>query len=287
MFPKSSSKSSLRPHVKHEVSQIGLALKDCARQLRYAARNLPAAEPLVPWSPRVPGHAPLPPLPHFSLGSVGRFADNLLETAESFAGHAVPPLQDHWKSPVPLEPVTSYLAGKQDHEGRTRHFSMTYYAAAKRFIMLRGATDVLIFEHRIGAAFDEVHAGPAWAADDASEWHVGASGSGVEVRDACARLALSLIDLQAIQSVRFNVLPDAAAPWWLVSDANAYVFLTLSLAVAAQVSCPAAVPRAPDAAMRFAADIVGARENLLKRALMQPDRAAALNAVFESVLEHL
>ena len=284
MFPKSSSKSSLRPHVKHEVSQIGLALKDCARQLRYAARNLPASEPLVPWSPRTPGHASLP---HFSLGSVGRFADNLLETAESFAGHAVPPLQDHWKSPVRLESVTAYMSGKDDHPKNPNNFSMTYYAAAKRFIMLRGATDVLIFEHRIGTAFDDVRVPPALPNDGLPEWQVGAPGTADDVRDACVRLALSLIDLQTIQSVRFKVLPDTTAPWWLVSDPNAYVFLALSLAVAAQVACPAAMPQESDAAMRFVADIVGAREGVLKRALMGPDRAAALNHEFENILGHL
>ncbi|MDQ7981764.1 hypothetical protein QYH69_31575 [Paraburkholderia sp. SARCC-3016] len=141
------TKSLLPQQLSRDINQLGIALKDCARQLRYAARNVPgplrgensseaqtaqttAGRPPLT-SQRSP-RSPLSSLPSLSLESVAHLADDLLESAESFAGHAVPPLQDHWKSPVPLASLTTYLGASSSDTKAQRKFSMSYYAAAKQ-----------------------------------------------------------------------------------------------------------------------------------------------------------
>lgn len=282
------SKSPLPQHLGRDISQLGLALRDCARQLRYAARNVPGPiksdRPVVTRSPAT--HSTKPPSP-LSLESVAQLADGLIETAESFAGHAVPPLQDHWKSPVPLEPLTSYLSLSGSHAKTLRKFSMAYYAAAKRMIMQSGATDVLIFEHRISNAFEQMNEALAAPGTQLAKPLADGAASRSALCVACAQLALSLIDLQPIRSTRFDVLPDANAPWWLVTEPNAYVFVMLPLASLAKDVCPIGLVTEPDAVMRFFADVIGAREAAFRQALKERDPLRALAAEIEHVVTHL
>jgi hypothetical protein len=276
------SKSPLPQHLSRDISQLGLALRDCARQLRYAARNVPG--PIRsdrPLAPRPSSATPLKPPSYLSLESVAHLADDLIETAESFAGHAVPTLQDHWKSPVPLQPLTAYLELSRGSAKTRRKFSMAYYAAAKRMIMQSGATDVLIFEHRICATLEQM--GAASSAPHTA--------SATTTRSALclagAQLALSLIEMQPIRSTRFETLPDANAPWWLVTEPNAYVFLMLSLTSLAKDTCPSGIPTDPDAAVRFFSDVVGAREAAFRQALKGPEPLHALRDELEYVITHL
>jgi hypothetical protein len=276
------SKSPLPQHLSRDISQLGLALRDCARQLRYAARNVPG--PIRsdrPLAPRPSSATPLKPPSYLSLESVAHLADDLIETAESFAGHAVPTLQDHWKSPVPLQPLTAYLELSRGSAKTLRKFSMAYYAAAKRMIMQSGAADVLIFEHRICATLEQM--GAASSAPQAAS----ATASRSALCLACAQLALSLIEMQPIRSTRFETLPDANAPWWLVTEPNAYVFLVLSLTSLAKDTCPSGIPTEPDAAVRFFSDVVGAREAAFRQALKGPEPQHALSQELEYVITHL
>jgi hypothetical protein len=282
MESKSESKSPLPQHLSRDINQLGLALRDCARQLRYAARNVPG--PLRsdrPVATRPSSATPLKAPSYLSLESVAHLADDLIETAESFAGHAVPTLQDHWKSPVPLEPLTTYLEMASGPAKTLRKFSMTYYAAAKRMIMQSGAADVLIFEHRICATLE--HMGTALSASQAAR----AMSSRSALCLACAQLVLSLLDTQPIRSTRFDVLPDVNAPWWLVTEPNAYVFLMLSLVSLAKDTCTSGIPTEPDAAVRFFSDVVGARETAFKQALKGSEPLHALSHEIEYAIAHL
>jgi hypothetical protein len=282
------SKSPLPQHLSRDISQLGLALRDCARQLRYAARNVPGPvkgdRPVVTHFPSAP---PLKPPTYLSLESVAHLADDLIETAESFAGQAVPTLQDHWKSPVPLEPLTRYLALSSGPAKGLHKFSMAYYAAAKRMIMQSGAADVLIFEHRISAAIQRMSV--TWAAPraQAAKPLAGAIASRGSLCLACAQLVLALTDMQPIRSTRFDTLPNANAPWWLVTEPNAYVFLMLSITSLAKDTCPSGIPGEPDAAVRFFSDVVGAREAAFKQALNARDPLQALSHEIEYVIAHL
>jgi hypothetical protein len=296
------SKSPLPQHLSRDISQIGLALRDCARQLRYAARNVPGpvkSERPVATRPASASSTtsapPLKPPSYLSLESVAHLADDLIETAESFASHAVPTLQDHWKSPVKLEPLTSYLELSSASPKAQRRFSMAFYAAAKRMIMQSGATDVLIFEHRISATLENM--GIALAGPEADFDHPSARATdkvlaaAITSRSAlclaCAQLVLSLIEMQPIRSTRFDSLPDANAPWWLVTEPNAYVFLMLSMASLAKDTCPSGIPSEPDAAVRFFSDVVGARETAFRQALKGPEPLQALSREIEYVITHL
>jgi hypothetical protein len=282
------SKSPLPQHLSRDISQLGLALRDCARQLRYAARNVPGRVksdgPVVSRSPSAP---PVKPANYLSLESVAHLADDLIETAESFAGHALPTLQDPWKSPVALEPLTCYLALLSGPAKTLRKFSMAYYAAAKRMLIQSGANDVLIFEHRISAALEDIAAALEAPQANAPKPLAGAIASRRALSLACAQLVLSLIDTQPIRSTRFDALPDANAPWWLVTEPNAYVFLMLALASLAKDVCPTGIPGDPDATVRFFSDVVGARETAFKRALKAPEPLSALSHEIEYVIAHL
>ncbi|KAF1029142.1 MAG: hypothetical protein GAK40_00641 [Burkholderia plantarii] len=166
-----------------------------------------------------------------------------------------------------------------------------YYAAAKRFVLHAGATDVLIFEHRISDAIS-LAIGPASeaAAPAAPLAPFGA-------REVCAlhaRLALALIEQHPIRNARFATLPEATAPWWLISEPNAYVFLSLGLA-----GCLGALPsdtdddtandeaQRHDATLRLASDAIGACETRLRDALRARDPADALRREFERIVRHL
>ncbi|MGF6757343.1 hypothetical protein [Paraburkholderia sp. GAS42] len=282
------SKSPLPQHLGRDISQLGLALRDCARQLRYAARNVPGPirsdRPVTTRSParQSPG-APS----HLSLETVAQLADGLIETAESFAGHAVPPLQDHWKSPVPLEPLTRYLDQSGNQAKTLRKFSTAYYAAAKRMIMQCGAADVLIFEHRISSAFERMNESLPAPGTHLARPAADTTISRAALCRVSAQLVLSLIDQQPIRSTRFDVLPDASAPWWLVTEPNAYVFLMLSMAALAKDICPTGLVTEPDAVVRFFADVVGAREAAFRRALKERDALGALSDEIEHVVTHL
>ncbi|MFC0399162.1 hypothetical protein [Paraburkholderia rhizosphaerae] len=289
------TKSLLPQQLSRDISQLGIALKDCARQLRYAARNVPG--PLRGEGPRTSHTAhpaparlasPLSSLPPLSLESVAHLADDLLESAESLAGHAVPPLQDHWKSPVPLASLTTYLGASSSDTKAQRKFSMSYYAAAKRMIMQCGATDVLIFEHRVSHALDHARAALASARERSiqSSFAGGTTAASALARP-CAQLAASLIDLQPIRSTRFDTLPDVSAPWWLVTEPNAYVFLMLTVASLCKEACPNGIVTEPDAVLRFFADVIGARETALRTALKERDRIGALADEIGHIVSHL
>lgn len=279
-------------HLGRDISQLGLALRDCARQIRYAARNVPGQTQLQqPLSTRSPVAQRARPAARLSLESVAHFADDLIETAETFAGHAVPPLQSHWKSPVPLESLSNYLDSPETDTRTSLDFSTSFYAAAKRMVMQSGAADVLIFEHFISDALEDIDASCTASPS------IQIVGFNAEKRAArhrlcllCSRLALSLLKVQPIRSTRFDSLPDAGSPWWLITEPNEYVFLTLSLAALAKdllPNGPLTEPTEPDAVVRFYADVVGAREVAFRRALMQPDPLRALAAEFEHVVSHL
>ncbi|HEY3597181.1 MAG TPA: hypothetical protein VGL08_06680 [Paraburkholderia sp.] len=282
------SKSLLPQQLSRDISQLGIALKDCARQLRYAARNVPG--PVRSEGPGLTHTANLQPArlaSPLSLESVAHLADDLIESAESFAGHAVPPLQDHWKSPVPLASLTSYLSASRDDTKAQRKFSMAYYAAAKRMIMQCGATDVLIFEHRVSSALDHARAALASPEDHSVQSFAGGTTALAALCRPCAQLALSLIDLQPIRSTRFDTLPDVSAPWWLVTEPNAYVFVMLSVASLCKDTCTSGLITEPDAALRFFSDVIGAREAALRQALKERERLDALAREIEHVVSHL
>ena len=287
------SKSPLPQHLSRDISQLGLALKDCVRQLRYAARNVPGpvrSDPVKAERPPAMSTSAATPLrlpSHLSVESVAHLADDLIETAESFAGHAVPTLQDHWKSPVPLEPLTGWLTPRDGHAKALRRFSMTWYAAAKRMIMQSGAVDVLIFEHRISAAFECIGAAQRGRRTELAKALADDMGSRAGLCRTSAQLALALIEQQPIRSTRFDVLPDASAPWWLVTEPNAYVFLMLSLASLAKDVCPSGLVTEPDAVMRFFSDVIGARESAFRFALKSHEPLHALSREIEHVIRHL
>lgn len=283
------SLSPLPQHLSRDISQLGLALRDCARQIRYVARNVPGpVKRDKPATTRSPATQSVNPPGQLFLDSVAHFADDLIETAETFAGHAVPPLQDHWKSPVPLEPLTSYLALSGSSAKSLRLFSTGYYAAAKRMIMRCGAADVLIFEHLISRALESVNAGLTVAQAMPEGDAVGESFSSRHMLcQTCAQLVLSLIEMQPVRSTRFDVLPDANAPWWLITEPNTYVFLTLSIASLAKDLYPDDLATEPDAVIRFFADVVGARETAFRKAFKERDPLGALTIEIEHVTAHL
>jgi hypothetical protein len=272
-------------HIGPDLNQIHLALVDCARQLRYTARNVPGADSAASETLHRQSSIPRPPLPRF-LGSVGHLADSLLETAETYAGHAIPPLQDQWKLPVDIDIDVESLRHCADDTKRIRSYSAAYYAAAKRFILRAGAADVLIFEHRINEGF--IAFCEASRTLSSAEEVAVAARPGVlsNVCQTFAQLCLSLIDKHPIRSARFVELPDVLAPWWLIAEPNAYVFLLLGLLGCARNVCPAALPADPDRALSLAADILGTRESRF-RELLRERAPHALQQELASVVNFL
>ncbi|WP_109479224.1 hypothetical protein [Paraburkholderia sp. C35] len=277
------AKSLIPRHIAPDLNQVRIAIVDCARQLRYTARNVPGTDAATskisePSAPQ-PGF-PRPPLPQF-LGSMGHLADSLLETAETYAGHAIPPLQDHWKEPVSLDVELESLAHCADDTKLVQGYSAIYYAAAKRFILGAGARDVLIFEHRINDAFLAFCSGadrvPAVAGADALR----------ASSDTFAKLTLALINRRPIRSARFDELPDVLAPWWLIAEPNAYVFVLLGLIGCAKSVCPASLPGDPDDTLHLAADIVGSRESRLRAVLRANNVERALQQEFAGIVKYL
>lgn len=268
-----------------DLNQVRLALADCARQLRYTARNVPGSE--LKTAPVLPPQSSLPrPLPQF-LGSVGHIADTLIETAEACAGQAIPPLQDHWKLPVDVDVDPARVMHPAAGMKWVRTYSAIYYAAAKRFILDAGARDVLIFEHRISDAFASLR-DRGDKAPPAGNAIVGARAD--LLRDASqsfAELALALIDRQPVRSARFDALPGVVAPWWLIAEPNVYVFLLLGLLGCAKRVCPAALPAAHDDALHLVGDIVGSRESTLRDMVTGPHAGKALQQEFARVLKYL
>ncbi|MGN6652377.1 hypothetical protein [Trinickia sp.] len=272
-------------HIGPDLNQIHLALVDCARQFRYTARNVPGTDSAASETPRQ-SSIPRPPLPRF-LGSVGHLADSLLETAETYAGHAIPPLQDHWKLPVDIDIDVESLAHCPDDTKRVRTYSAVYYAAAKRFVLRAGAADVLIFEHRINEGFI-AFCNASRALSSAEQVIVAPQLCALS--DVCrmfARLSLLMIDKHPIRSARFVELPDVVAPWWLIAEPNAYVFLLLGLLGCAKRVCPDSLPADPDRALSLAADILGTRESKFRELLRERVPEAALEQEFASIVKFL
>jgi len=107
--------------------------------------------------------------------------------------------------------------------------------------------------------------------------------------DVCrtfAQLCLSLIDKHPIRSARFVELPDVLAPWWLIAEPNAYVFLVLGLLGCARNVCPDTLPADPDRAFSLMADILGARESKF-RELLREGAPQALEQEFASIVKFL
>lgn len=280
------AKPLISRHIGPDLNQIHLALVDCARQFRYAARNVPGTDSAATETLHRQSSLPRPPLPRF-LGSVGHLADSLLETAETYAGHAIPPLQDHWKLPVDVDIDAESLTHCPDDTKRIRSYSAVYYAAAKRFMLRAGAADVLIFEHRINESFI---AFCETARTLPSAEPVIVAPQLCAVSDVCqmfARLGLSLIDKHPIRSARFVKLPDVVAPWWLIAEPNAYVFLLLGLLGCAKSLCPNALPAEPDRALSLAADVLGTRESKFRELLLERAPEAALKQEFSSIVKFL
>lgn len=282
------AKSLIPLHIAPDLNQVRLALVDCARQLRYTARNVPGSESAAAKVPTPHGSFPKP-LPQF-LGSVGQIADTLIETAENYAGQAIPPLQDHWKLPVHVDVDLERLLLDHGDAKRVRSYASIYYAAAKRFILDAGARDVLIFEHRINDAlahFCERHEKlPAPP-------HAVMSADDEALHDAThtfAQLTLALIEKHPIRSARFDELPDVIAPWWLIAEPNAYVFLLIGLIGCAKAVCPEALPTDADGTLHLAGDIVGSRESRLRGLLGAPNAAGAVSALqqeFARIVKYL
>jgi hypothetical protein len=273
-------------HIGPDFNQIHLALVDCARQFRYAARNIPGMDSVAAEKPHSRSSIPRPPLPRF-FGSVGHFADSLLETAETYAGQAIPPLQDHWKLPVDVDVDVQSLGHCADDIKRIRTYSSIYYAAAKRFILRAGAADVLIFEHRINEgfiAFCEAlrMSSPAEPVIVAPQLSTLEEGCGI-----FARLCLSLIDHHPIRSARFIELPNVLAPWWLIAEPNSYVFLLFGLLGCARSVCPGSLPADSDRALSLVADILGARESKFRELVRERTRETALEQEFATIVKYL
>ncbi|MFC6950739.1 hypothetical protein ACFQI9_40565 [Paraburkholderia dipogonis] len=98
---------------------------------------------------------------------------------------------------------------------------------------------------------------------------------------------MSLIDKHPIRSARFVELPDVLAPWWLVAEPNAYVFLVLGLVGCARSLCPDSLPAAPDETLSLAADILGSRELRLRAALRDAMPEEALQQEFAAIVKYL
>lgn len=277
---------SLIPHpIAPDLNQVRIALVDCARQLRYTARNVPGSESAAarakPPQPSLPK-----PLPQF-LGSVGHIADTLLETAETYAGQAIPPLQDHWKLPVDVDVDLERLARPAGDLKWVRGYSAIYYAAAKRFILDAGARDVLIFEHRINDAFASLREPADKPAPSANAIVDSRADLLRDASERFAKLSLALIERQPVRSARFDALPNVVAPWWLIAEPNTYVFLLLGLIGSAKRVCPAALPAAHDDALHLASDIVGSREANLRKIVGGRNAQAALQQEFARIVNYL
>ncbi|MFB9122021.1 hypothetical protein ACFFYR_01730 [Paraburkholderia dipogonis] len=119
---------------------------------------------------------------------------------------------------------------------------------------------MLIFEHRINDAFIAFCESPTLRPPSEDKADTPAGNPLEEASGIFARLTMSLIDKHPIRSARFVELPDVLAPWWLVAEPNAYVFLVLGLVGCARSLCPDSLPAAPDETLSLAADILGSRE---------------------------
>jgi hypothetical protein len=278
------TKSLIPRHIAPDLNQVRLALVDCARQLRYTARNVPGSDATQSSASARQPTFPRPPLPQF-LGSVGHLADSLLETAETYAGHAIPPLQDHWKLPVNVDIDLERLTHCSEDIRLVRGYSAIYYAAAKRFILSAGARDVLIFEHCINDGLSVFCETPVRLSSREST--DAASDVLDEASLVFARLTLSLIDKHPIRGANFVEMPDVLAPWWMIAEPNAYVFLLLGLIGCAKSVCPESLPTDPDEVLNLAADIVGSRESQFRDLLRSKAAEDQLRDAFAKIVKHL
>jgi hypothetical protein len=219
--------------MRHLTDDIVLSVKDAVRNLRYAIRSEAASSTF-----RASGDSEHGPASSRPLGRevrrrsrVAKLVDKVFTEVETGTLALVSPERSAAHGLVFPRPITDYFvdrALRRDDEAE-RLFTRTHYHAAKALLRGFGLSNMLISEHAIGRARDELsrrHGDLVRrlrdpAGEDELRWRV----------LLCAAVTAALVTARPIKEVDFSY-PSCAMPRGLISSPNAYCFTVLGLATA-------------------------------------------------------
>ncbi len=277
--------------MRHLTDDIVLSVKDAMRNLRYAIRS-EASSP----ASRIEGMAEPGLVPPRSRrgdmrrrNRVARLVDKVFTEVESGTLSLVSPARDDVARLVFPRPVGDYFAdgGPRRDEAAERLFARSFYRAAKHLLRGFGLSNMLIFEHAVGRARDDVlrrHGDLVSNIRIPVEAPLGEADRSDRIL-LCAALSASLVAARPIKEVDF---PQNAAslPRGLVSAPNAYCFTVLGLATAI-ASVEDVASSQPQDILESASSVVDLRFSRFAEALEAQNPAEALRLEFDEVLPFL
>jgi hypothetical protein len=278
--------------MRHLTDDIVLSVKDAVRNLRYAVRSQAGAPSLA-----TPGEAPANPA-QARAGSrdargrsrVARLVDKVFTEVESGALALVSPARDVGHGLIFPRPVADYFKpgrGSQD-EAAERSFARTHYHAAKALLRGFELRNVLIFEHVIGRARDEVlrrHGDLVFRIRDPLATSATQEGR-ADLVLLSAALTCALVAARPIKEIDFST-QATTTPRGLAGAPNPYCFTVMGLATAiASIEDEASLPPAPEILESVNA-VVDLRFGRFAEALEAANPAEALALEFGEVLPFL
>jgi len=270
--------------MRHLSDDLVLSVKDAMRNLRYAIRS----EAMSPSLARLGGERAPERHPRPAARGRSRMAqlvDSVFTEFEANALALVSPLREAPRGEVFPRPVTAYFGrggSRSGDEAAERLFARVHYQAAKGLLRGWGLRNVLIFEHAIGRARDEMLKRHADLADELRD--SAADGRATRLR-LCAALTCTLVAARPIKEI--DAAPGPSAPRGLAGSPNACCFLVLGLATAiASVNEPGTLPAAAEI-VASANAVVDLRFGRFVAALEAEDPVEALVLEFEEVLPFL
>jgi hypothetical protein len=278
--------------MRHLTDDIVLSVKDVVRNLRYAIRSEAASSTFRPSGDSEHGPASSRPLGREvrRRSRVARLVDKVFTEVETGTLALVSRERDAAHGLVFPRPVTDYFAGRdprQDDDAE-RLFARTHYHAAKALLRGFGLSNMLISEHAIGRARDDVtrRHGDLVRRLRTSLAEPAAKPETHDRVLLCAAVTAALVAARPIKEVDFSH-SSTEAPRGLTSSPNAYCFTVLGLAMAiVSVQDEAGAPQARDI-VESANSVVDLRFQRFAEALEAERPAEALAREFGEVLPFL
>jgi hypothetical protein len=271
--------------MRHLTDDIVLTVKDAMRNLRYAIRS-EATSPATRTESLAEAGAIAPPSAR-RRNRVARLVDKVFTEVESGTLAFVSPGREGARGLRFPRPVCDYfgLDPRRD-EAAELIFARGFYRAVKGLLRGFGLSNMLIFEHAIGRARDEVvQCHGELVRHVLARLATPSEGRADRIR-ICAHLTASLVAARPIKEVDLS-LAGAALPRGLAASPNAYCFAVLGLATAiASVSEEAADAEAVDI-LASANSVVDLRFQRFAEAFEAEDPAEALAREFDEVLPFL
>jgi hypothetical protein len=277
--------------MRHLTDDIVLSVKDAMRNLRYVIRNEAAPSASRAFGGAERGAAPQPRSRDVRRRShVARLVDKVFTGVETGALALMSPERDIGHGLVFPRSITDYFAtGNPRRDGDAeRLFARTCYHAAKTFLRGFGLSNMLISEHAIGRARDDLLKRHSELIRSVSASKAGASAR-EDDRDCvllCSALTAAIIEARPIKEIDFSH-SARSTPRGLIASANLYCFTVLGLATAiASVKREVTDTRGADV-VDSANSVVDLRFQRFADALDAETPTEALAREFEEVLPFL